>query len=359
MRWFIKTWRRKKLSTQQLHFICQQLSFALAGGMPLPVALFFVGSEMHDKRCQFFLLQLAEQVQQGASLTEALRQIDWQYSPVLLEFALAGEQNGTMQTALEQAAEYFQQQQKTKEMLISALSYPLLILVLMAFAFGAMFLLVVPAIVQTYDNVQAPLPVLTRHIIAASGWLQQFWCLFLGGLVMLIVSFGLALQRSLQSVAGRVRIRALLLRLPFIGKCYQQYWFIQFSQALGLMLSSGMLLVECLQTVTGIYRRGLFADEMQRLTTELTAGQSFAVAVQQCSLFPPMARQVLAVSEQTGTLPGAMVQMSRYYQQQFQQRLQMLGRLLEPCFILILGIAVLILAGSLFLPLIQSYQYLL
>lgn len=60
-----------------------------------------------------------------------------------------------------------------------------------------------------------------------------------------------------------------------------------------------------------------------------------------------------------GALPQAMVQMSRYYQQQFQQRLQMLGRLLEPCFILVLGIAVLVLAGSLFLPLIQSYQYLL
>ncbi len=359
MKLIVPIQHRKKLSTQQLHFICQQLSFALAGGMPLPVALFFVGSEMHDKRCQTFLLQLAEQVQQGTLLTAALRQTDWQYSPVLLEFTLAGEQNGTMQTALEQAAEYFRQQQKTKEILVSALSYPALIMVLMAFAFGAMFLLVVPAIVQTYDNMQAPLPMLTRCIIAVSGWLQQFWFLLLGGVALLITALVLALRRSLQSPAGRARLRGFLLRLPFVGACYQQYWFIQFSQALGLMLSSGMLLVECLQAVTAIYRRGLFADEMQRLTAELMGGQPFNIAVQRCSLFPPMARQVLAVSEQTGALPQAMVQMSRYYQQQFQQRLQMLGRLLEPCFILVLGIAVLVLAGSLFLPLIQSYQYLL
>lgn len=350
---------RKKLSLQQQQFICRQLSFALAGGMPLPAALQLVGAETPQAAGRAFLLQLGGQVRQGQSMAQALQQSELDYSPVLLEFVLAGEQNGAMQDAMTQAADYFQQQHQIRQMLLSALFYPAVLLVLAVAAFGAMFLFVVPAVVQTYDNFQAELPFLTRGILSASAWLQHNWPpLLLACCLTDALLLGL-LGRALRRPRQRDRLKRMLLRLPLAGRLYQQYWFIQIAQALGLMLSSGMLLVSCLQAVEQIYRRSLFSPELKRLAEALQAGHSFGAGVQACSFIPDMAAQMLLVSEQTGALPQALVQLSRYYQQQFRQRLQTLIHLLEPCFVVLLGLLILLLGGSLFLPLVQSYQYLL
>lgn len=350
---------KKKLSVQQIHFICRQLSFALAGGMPLPAALLLVGTEMPQALCRQFLLQLAQAVQEGQSMGQALGQTQIGFSPVLLEFVLAGEQNGAMQETLTQAADYFQQQHHIRQMLFSALFYPLVLLILMIAAFSAMFLLVVPTVIQTYDNFQAELPFLTRGILSISAWLQHNWAILLAtglfsGCVLLW-----QLKRALQQPQKRESLKEFLLRIPFAGRLYQQYWFIQIGQALGLMLSSGMLLVSCLQATEQIYRRSLFSAELQQITQALAAGYSFEAGFGHCSFMPEMARQMLIISEQTGALPQALLQLSQYYQQQFQQRLQTVVRLLEPGFVILLGLMILLLAGSLFLPLVQSYQYLL
>jgi len=95
------------------------------------------------------------------------------------------------------------------------------------------------------------------------------------------------------------------------------------------------------------------------LEAALQEGYSFDAAIRNCTFVPSMARQMLAVSEQTGALPETLIQLSQYYQQQVQQRLQRMTSLLEPGFVLILGIGILLMAGSLFLPMVQSYQYLL
>ncbi|MFR6291417.1 MAG: type II secretion system F family protein [Peptococcaceae bacterium] len=352
-------WQKKSLSSQRLYFICQQLSFALAGGMSLPMALSFVGSDMRYGNGKQFLLQLAEQVQQGRSFVQALQQSDSKYSPVLLEFAMVGELNGSMETAMKQAAEYFQRQDKIKQLLFSALTYPMVILLLMLLALGAMLLLVVPAVVQTYHNFQAPLPAATKLVLICSAWFQQYWLVVL--LVSLLGVFGafLLLYQMGRYRSGRVGLRKALQKVPVAGSLYQQYWFVQFIQALGLLLSGGMLLVDCLYAIQNIHKRSLFVDDLQQLADEVAAGVPFWQAMERCSLFPAAARQVLAVSEQTGRLALAVAQLSQYYEQQLQQRLQVAGKLLEPCFIVLLGGMVLVLAGSLFLPLVQSYQYLL
>ena len=153
--------------------------------------------------------------------------------------------------------------------------------------------------------------------------------------------------------------KTLLLKVPIVGTLYQYYWFIQISQGLGLMLNSGMLLVNGLHAVGQIYQRSLFSDELIYLRDHIAAGSPWADCLAHCMFVPRLAKQMLIVSEQSGKLPKALQQMQQYYQQQFQQRVQVLMSILEPCVIIILGIGILAMASSLFLPLVQSYQYLL
>ena len=348
-----------KLSVKQLYFICQQLSFALESGMSLPMALELAAGELNHRVSRNFVEELYQAMEHGHLASEALRNTKIRYAPVLLEFVLAGEQNGTMKEALAQAAAYFQQQNKTKQMLFSALCYPAVLLVLMLFAFGAMLMFVVPAVVATYQNVQAELPQVTQFLLNAGSWLKNCWPIVISAAVLFLLLGAIGFRRLLQYTSVRNRIKRVLCKIPLAGALYQQYWFVQISQGLSLMLNSGMLLVNGLYAVSHIYARSLFADELHQLTAELAAGHTWAHGIQQCSFVPKLARQMLIISEQTGTLPKALTQLNLYYQQQFQQKLQLLMSILEPCVIIILGIGILGIAGSLFLPLVQSYQYLL
>lgn len=342
-----------------MYFLCQQLSFAMESGMSLPMALQLANEALRHGASRVFLQDLLYGMEQGRTLSQALEHTEIGYPAVFLEFVLSGEQNGTMTEALHQAAVYFEQQEKTKQLLISALCYPMILLCLMVIAFGAMLLFVVPSIVETYQNVNAELPKMTQYLLAMGDWCKAYWPMLLTtglSIVLLGVCFG---RRALQFPHIRQIAKRLLLRVPVLGSMYQQYWFLQLSQGLGLMLSSGMLLVNGLEAIVQIYGRSLFSDELERLTRWIQAGHTWADGIAQCSFIPNLAMQMLAISEQSGTLPNALLQLHDYYQQQFQQKLHLVMSILEPCMIILMGIGVLAVGGSLFLPLVQSYQYLL
>lgn len=351
--------RKQKLSLQQMHFICRQLSFALAGGMSLSRAIALAASEIRPAVCAQFLKEIGEKIENGQSMAQAVQESRIRYSPVFLEFILSGEQNGSMQEAMLQASEYFAEQYRTRQMLASAMFYPLILCILMLCALAAMFLFVVPTVVQTYDNFDAPLPAATQCILQISGWVQEHWMMvpvLLTGLVLTAILFW---RRIRKNQVWQKRIARGMLHIPVAGKLYQQYWFVQISQAMGLMLSGGMLLSECAKTLQQIYQRSLFASELKYFSQRLVEGYAFSEAVKECSFVPSMAGQMLMVSEQSGTLAEALLQLSLYYQHQLQQKLHRLAGLLEPCFVIVLGLGILFMTGSLFLPLVQSYQYLL
>jgi len=350
---------KRRLTIKRMYFICRQLSFALESGMSLPAALQLAAGELTHRSSRMFLQELLYGMEQGRTISQALQQTEIVYPAVFLEFVLAGEQNGTMTEALEQAAVYFEQQDKTKQLLFSALSYPAILMFLMIAAFGAMILFVVPAVVETYQNVDAALPAFTQFLLIFGDWLKRYWPVLFTVILLLIVLLAIWGKRLMRKERIRSHIKKIFVRIPVVGALYQQYWFIQISQGLGLMLSSGMLLVNGLQAVQHIYRRSLFSDELEQLTRLIAAGHGWGEGIQQCSFVPKLARQMLIISEQSGTLPKALLQLNRYYQQQFQQKLHLLMSILEPCMIIVMGIGVLAIGGSLFLPLVQSYQYLL
>ncbi len=353
------TEKKKKLSLQQMHFLSRQLSFALTGGMSLPRAIALAGSEIRPAVCAEFLKEIGEKVESGQSMAQAVQESRIQSSPVFLEFVLAGEQNGSMQETMIQASDYFAQQYRTRQMLTSALFYPAILCILMVCAFTAMFLFVVPTVVQTYENFEAPLPAATRYIIQISEWVQQHWLIlpvFLAGMVLM----GITVWRHIRKNAlWQRRITRGILSIPVIGKLYQQYWFVQIAKAMGLMLSGGMLLSDCVKTLQQIYHRSLFAQELEDLNSRVGEGYTFGEVLKECTFIPSMAVQMLMISEQSGALAEALLQLSQYYQQQIQQKLHRLAGMLEPCFVMILGFGILVMTGSLFLPLVQSYQYLL
>ena len=340
---------KKYLSNQQIAYISRQLAFALSSGLSLKAALTLLAGECREKKVALFLKLLGEKISAGQAPGASLLEINFHLPPLFVEFVLLGEQQGNMAMVMEQAAEHFEKQNKLRNMLWTALLYPLLVLGFLLLAVIMMLLFVLPSIMQTYQNLQTEIPPLTAKILFFSQWLQEEWSkVILGGILLL---FFLIWQYP--------RWRYLTDKLPFYGKLYRQYFYIQFAQALGLMLNNGMLLKQSLKSLQIIFDRQIFLPQLAKLYQAVDRGDSFAEGIASCHFIPKLAKQMLSVAAESGQLPVCLLRQQEYYQQDLEEQLLRMVKMLEPMLIMFLGVFILLMAGSLFLPLIQSYQYLL
>lgn len=340
---------KKRLSSKQMAFICRQLAFAVGSGLPLTASLELIATGNKEPKVKLFLHSFSQAVAKGKNLGEALFALPFQLQPLFVEFILLGEQQGNMSLVMEQAANHFEQQNRLRNMLWTALLYPLLVLGFLLLAAAVMIGFVAPSIVQTYNNFQVEIPTLTRGLLMVSQWLQQYWYLLLGILLLSILLL----------IWQYPRWRHYTGHIPFYGVLFRQYSFIQFAQALGLMLSNGMLLKHSLQAMLLIFQQHSLLPELTSLYQAVDTGHSFVQGLNRCSFIPPLAKQMLAVAEESNQLGKCLLKQQEYYQYELEQKLLRSVKLLEPCLIIILGIFVLMMAGSLFLPIVNSYQYLL
>lgn len=340
---------KKSLSNQQIAYLSRQLAFALSSGISLKAALFFLAGECREKKVALFLQELGEKISAGQAPGASIRTMNFRLPPIFVEFVLLGEQQGNMAVVMEQAAEHFERQNKLRNMLWTALLYPLLVLGFLVLAVFSMLIFVLPSIMQTYQNLQAEIPPLTARLLLISQWLQNEWSkLILGSILLVLI---LLWQYP--------KWRYLTDKIPLYGKLYQQYFYIQFAQALGLMLNNGMLLKQSLNSLQIIFERQIFLPQLQNLYYTVDCGESFAQGIEDCRFIPKLAKQMLSVAAESGQLGACLLRQQEYYQQDLEERLLRMVKLLEPMLIMFLGLFILLIAGSLFLPLIQSYQYLL
>ena len=236
---------KKSLSNQQIAYLSRQLAFALSSGISLKAALFFLAGECREKKVALFLQELGEKISAGQAPGASIRTMNFRLPPIFVEFVLLGEQQGNMAVVMEQAAEHFERQNKLRNMLWTALLYPLLVLGFLVLAVFSMLIFVLPSIMQTYQNLQAEIPPLTARLLLISQWLQNEWSkLILGSILLVLI---LLWQYP--------KWRYLTDKIPLYGKLYQQYFYIQFVQALGLMLNNGMLLKQSLNSLQIIFER--------------------------------------------------------------------------------------------------------
>jgi len=340
---------KKSLSNQQIAYISRQLAFALNSGISLKAALVFLAGECREKKVALFLQQLGEKISAGQSPGSSILAMNFRLSPLFVEFVLLGEQQGNMALVMEQAAEHFEKQNKLRNMLWTALLYPVLVLSFLLLAIISMLLFVLPSIMQTYHNLQAEIPALTAKLLFFSQWLQQAW-----PKVMLV---GFLLLGIL--VWQYPRWRYFTDKIPFFGQLYRQYFYIQFAQALGLMLNNGMLLKQSLNALQIIFAQKIYLPQLVKLYLTVDGGDTFAAGIAHCQFIPKLAKQMLSVAAESGQLGICLLRQQEYYQQDLEEKLLRMVKMLEPMLIMFLGLFILLMAGSLFLPLIQSYQYLL
>ncbi|WP_298718564.1 type II secretion system F family protein [uncultured Oceanisphaera sp.] len=328
---------RRRTSERRLQAITQDLAALIKAGVPLERALGIM-IEVHDQADDDVRLlgQIREGIQRGQPLSVVLAEQDEGFSPFYLNMIRASEISGNLEQGLADLAVYLERSRQLKEKALSALIYPIILVLVSAVSLLIILTYVIPQFQQLFADMGHTMPLSTRIVIGSAEFLRTMGPWLLLALLLALI----AGQRLLAQPSKRLAWDRMLLRLPLAGELIRRLEVARFSRSLGTLMKGGVPLLNALTIARDTVNNRLLAQTIGEAAGSLKEGKRLADPLQASGQFPPLAIQMLRVGEETGQLEEMLLKVADRYDREVESAIQRLLTILEP--VLIVGLGVLI-----------------
>lgn len=339
---------RRRLSGKALTLFTRQLA-TLALVTPLEEALRTIGQQSEDEKVQAVLERVHAGVLEGRRLSDSMGREAKSFPPLYRAMVAAGESAGTLPEILERLADLQERQAAIRSKVTTALAYPIVLAFVASFVVMALMIWVVPKVVEQFDTVGQTLPLLTRIVMAISGFLASYWW-------ALLIALGVAsflIWRALQDDMIRLRFDTAWLKFPLIGRLTRDLHAARMARTLSTMVASRLPLLEGL-ILTGqtIHNRRLKVAS-DDIIDAVRGGGSLSAALRRAAIFPPLLVYLAASGESSGQLDKMLERAADYLEREFDGFTATALSLLEPAIIVIMGVVVAAIVLSILLPILQ------
>jgi len=338
-----------RLNAKDRQFFTEQMALLLETGSSLQSSLQALKNQVSKPKMREVISQLQQDIEQGKQFSTALARHPELFSSTYINLIAASEDAGYMHQVLEQLQQMEQKREQLRDTMVSALSYPIFLLVFALAVVIFVLVVVFPKFADLFSLIADELPVTTVFLMAASEFIQQNW-------VYLIVSVGVsvvALRFWFASKQGREKLDSAKLRLPLLRDIFSQLYLVQSLRVLSLSLGNGVNVMDALRTSRNVVNNSVFQRFIQQIEEQVKNGNGIAIGFQDAPFIPPVVGQMIKTGEETGQLPKVLERLSSYYETELSRRLQTLSRLAEPVMLLIMGGVVGVIVSSLILPIFK------
>jgi type IV pilus assembly protein PilC len=325
--------RPGKVKLKQISIFCRQFATMVNSGLPILRALSILGDQTEDKELQKVLIEVRTEVEQGSSLSNALGKHPKAFSNLFIAMVKAGEAGGVLDTVLLKLADTIEQEVELRRQIKSAMTYPVVVLVLVLGIMSAMLLFIVPQFESIYADLGSKLPMPTLILLKASKILRTYWWVAIFG----VPAGRYALKKYKATDKGRARIDALKIRVPVFGPLFHKVALARFAATGGMLLRAGVPILQALDIVKETVNNRVIATAIEDVKTSVREGESIAKPLGKHKVFPPMVVQMLAVGEETGGIDTMLDKVSEFYNSEVKATVEALTSLIEPLLIAVIG----------------------
>jgi len=336
---------RRKVKLEPFLIFNQQFLTLIKAGLPILGSLQMLGKNQRNSNFAAQIDDVSTRVKTGESLSSAF-EAQSGFPVMYTTTLLAGERSGNLQEVLERYVSFQRTTLTFRKKLVTSLIYPVVLLVLVTALVAFMFTYVVPQFAQLYDQLGSKLPPMTVLLLNFSKALNRnlVWIL----LTMVVV--GLGLYRFAITERGRDFVDAVRIRLPIFGKIWLKYQVALFARTLSTLLTGGLPLVPSLETAAKSISSRRVSKAVVNSISTVREGRSLADALTQTKVFPDLAAEMITVGEQTGALPQMLNSVAEFFEEDVATALTAALALIEPLILIIMGIVVVFILISLYLP---------
>lgn len=342
----------QRVDPAEVYDFTRQLASMLRSGVPLLGSLTAIKEQTESGRLRDVIATVLRDISAGESLSAALAKHPRVFNAMLVNMVTAGERAGVVDDVLSKVADFMNHDLSIRRDIKRAMRYPTIVVTLIILVSTLAITYVLPKFTVLYTRSDVPLPLLTRLLLSLSQIFQNYWYVILIGIGFIVF----AVRAYVKTEKGRFNVHRFSLKMPIFGKLFHKTALARFCHVLNTLDSSGVPIMDALKTSARAVNNDVVYRAVERATQKVAQGQGVAASLENGSLFPRQMLKMIEVGEAAGSMDEMLHEVATLYDAEVDDLLARLTTMIEPILTVTMGVMILILALSMFLPVWSSYE---
>lgn len=338
-----------RVKSDDLVMFTRQLSAMVSAGVPLLRALSSLHDHTPSKALKKVTAGITKDVEAGTPLADALSKYPNTFNDVYVNMVRAGEAAGILDDILKRLAMQQEKNATMRKKIKSAMTYPMVLVVITIVAFFGLMIFVIPQIGKIIKDLGGPdaqLPLLTQIMLGISSFMINFWYI----LIPMIVGAVVLLLRFIKTPRGKNMFHHFVLKVPAIKSIIQKVAVARFARTFSALMGAGVAVLEALSVTAHAVGNVVYEKALLDASEEVKGGKNLSAIIEKNTLFPPIVAQMLAVGEETGETDTVLVKVADFYEEEVDTAIDGMSSIIEPVMILLMGGMVGLIAASVMGP---------
>lgn len=348
------------VSSKQLTQFTAQFAILIDAGLPLVRILKILEDQQQEGKFKDIIKDIREQVEAGTSISDALATHPSVFDKLYVYTVKAGEKSGTLDTIMKRLADFMEKSQRLKRKIISASTYPAVVITAAILIVAGLMVKVVPKFKEVLQpggggggtGGQASMPAMTQFLLNFSETLAANWLILLVIPIVLVVIYKILNKKP----ATKYTIDKMKMKIPIIGEIIRKTAIVRFARTLGTLLASAVPILEALDIIKNAIGNEVFSRAVQSIQDNLKEGESIAPVVKSTGLFGDFVYNMIQVGEETGELDKMLIKISDAYDEEIDAAVTALTGVIEPVLIIFIAVVIGFIVVALFMPLLSIMQ---
>lgn len=338
--------RSKGLSNGELSSLSRQLALVVDSELSLQEGIELIVEQTKSKAVKQLLNRVVERLNEGHSLGRAFAEEKALLPEYYIQMVDVGEQSGNLEKVLVRLADSYDKATEVKNKVVSAVTYPIILTVLMLCVIVLLLAEVLPIFEDVLSSLGGEMPGITRVLMSIGSFISTYFYILIA-IVALIV---LAVIIMRQTKRGCEILDAIKLGMPIQRGIIRSMTCVRFSRSLAMLLRSGIGVAESVRMTSATVINKKIQSLVLKAAEKIEKGDTLKNALVSLGFFPELLLRILAVAESTGHTDDMLDRAATIMEEELDTRLSKLTTVLEPALILVLSIIIGIVLVSVILP---------
>ncbi len=346
-----------KVKQKEMMVFTRQLATLIDAGLPLLQSLNVLSKQEPNPDLRATIGALGESVQGGSTFSEALGAYPKMFNKLFVNMVKAGELGGVLEVVLKRLAEYQEKANRLRGKVVSAMVYPIIILVISVGILVFLMLAIVPKFKEMFEGQNMELPALSQFVFNFSDHCINDDIIpvvpnaFV--FIVLLVAAGIGVSFWKKTPKGARVMDRFMLKIPKLGHLNKVSAVTRFSRTFGTLVASGVPILQALLITRDTAGNVIVADAITKIHDSVREGESIVTPMSACDVFPPMMISMVDVGEETGQLPDMLLKVAEVYDEEVDNAVSALTAMLEPLMIVFLAVVVGGIVLAMFMPMME------
>ena len=335
-----------RVTTKDKIVFTRQLATLIGAGLPLSQSMRTVHEQTQNKSMQQIVQEIIGDIEGGRSLSDAFNKHPKVFDNVYLALVSAGEASGTLDEALRRVAAQQEKDAAMMSKIKGALTYPIIVLLVIVAVLGFMLVAVVPQVKNLYKDLNKELPLLTKIMVDTADFFINYWWI-----VIIVVGIGVYfLIQYLKTEAGIKTKDTFKLNVPMFSGMFRRLYMARFTRTGQTLMSTGVAMLDMLNITSTAVNNTVVAEGIDRAAEKVKGGKSLSSSLRNEDYFLEMVPQMISIGEQSGKIDEMMGKCAQIYEDELDEEIRTISTAIEPVLMVVLAVVAGGMVGAILFP---------